>query len=199
MNAHYLNRGLLLLLICIIVMAQPVHAASPDEAMARAQFMVRQISAERDQLQTDKAGLQKQLDELQKKYDGLENKSVKSSGDMKQQFSQLREQYEAERKAHEETRATLASVMAEKNRLTDIASGQMQSLELCVANNRKLYDLNRGMLGEYEGKGVLDSLVQAEPFAGLSQVQIENLVDDIQYKLDDLRVNADVLTVEKTN
>ncbi|MDQ1363112.1 MAG: hypothetical protein QG652_972 [Pseudomonadota bacterium] len=196
MNTQYLNHGFMLLLACLML-AQPAHAA--DEAIARAQFMIRQISAERDQLQTDKAALQAQLDELQKKHESLENKSSKTSGDMKQQFTQLREQYEGERKSHETTRTTLAATVAEKNRLADIAAGQSQSLELCIGNNKKLYDVTRTMLGEYETKSMWDSLVQAEPFTGMTRIEVENLVDDMQYKIDDLRVNPDLLTLDKTN
>ena len=90
MKTQYQNHGFMLLLAGVLLLGQAVHAAPADEAMSRAQFMIRQISAERDQLQSDKAKIQKQLDEIQKKYDGLENKSSKSSGDMKQQFAQDR-------------------------------------------------------------------------------------------------------------
>jgi nitrate/nitrite-specific signal transduction histidine kinase len=199
MKTQYLNHGLLLLLGCVMTIMQPAHAAPPDEAMSRAQFMIRQISAERDQLQKDKAGLLKQVDELQKKYNGLEKNSSKTTGDMKQQFAQLRELYEAERKEHDATRTTLAAVTAEKYQLTEVASGQGQSLELCIGNNKKLYDITRNMLAAYEDKSAWDSLVQAEPLTGLSKIDIENLVDDTQYRIDDLRVNADILTNKISN
>jgi len=199
MNTQYLNHGFMLLAGCIMMFAQPLHAAPPDEAMQRAQFMIRQISAERDQLQADKASLQKQLDEIQKKYDGLENRSSKTSGDMKEQFSQLRVMYETERKEHETTRSALAAMVAEKNSVTDVAAGQTQSLELCIGNNRKIFDITRTLLTAYEDKSAWDSLMQAEPVSGMSQVEIENLVDDMQYKLDGLRINVDQLSVDKVN
>jgi len=198
MNTKNINHGFMLLLSCMMLAEQPVQAA-PDEAMARAQFMIRQISAERDQLQTDKAGLKQQLDALQKKYDGLESKSTRSSGDMKQQIAQLRTDLEAERKAHDLTREQLAAVITEKNSLTDVTATQAQNIELCIANNHKLYDINRTMLGKYEDKGVLDSLMQSNPVTGLTQVEIENLIDDTQYKLDDLRINKDLMTDTKIN
>lgn len=182
-----------------MMLAQPVHAAPPDEAMARAQFMIRQVSAERDQLQTDKASLQKQFDELQKKYDGLENRSSKTSGDMKEQFAQLRDLYETERKEHETTRASLATLIAEKNQLTDVAANQTQSLEMCIGNNKKIFEITSSLLTAYEDKSAWDSLMQAEPVTGMSQVEIENLVDDMQYKLDGLRLNVDQISVNKLN
>jgi len=161
--------------------------------------MIRQISAERDQLQAGLICLQKQLDEIQKKYDGLENRSSKTSGDMKEQFSQLRVMYETERKEHETTRSALAAMVAEKNSVTDVAAGQTQSLELCIGNNRKIFDITRTLLTAYEDKSAWDSLMQAEPVSGMSQVEIENLVDDMQYKLDGLRINVDQLSVDKVN
>lgn len=199
MKTQYQNHGFMLLLVGVLFMGQAVHAAPADEAMSRAQFMIRQISAERDQLQSDKASLKKQLDEIQKKYDGLENKSSKTSGDMKQQFSQLRELYETERKEHEATRTSLAATVAEKNQLTDVASGQGQSLEVCMNNNKKLYDVTQNMLTAYENKSAWDGLMQREPFTGLSQIEIENMVDDAQYNMDVLRVDAELLTNKTSN
>lgn len=197
MKTQYPNS--MLLLAGVLLMGQAVHAAPADEAMSRAQFMIRQISAERDQLQSDKASLKKQLDEIQKKYDGLENKSSKTSGDMKQQFTQLRELYETERKEHEATRTSLAAIVAEKNQLTDVASGQGQGLELCMNNNKKLYDVTQNMLTAYEDKSAWDGLMQREPFTGLSKIEIENMVDDTQYNIDVLRVNAELLTNKTSN
>jgi hypothetical protein len=199
MNTQYLNHGVMLLAGCIMMLAQPLHAAPPDEAMQRAQFMIRQISAERDQLQADKVGLQKQLDEIQKKYNGLENRSSKTSGDMKEQFSQLRVMYETERKEHETTRSALAAMAAEKNSVTDVAAGQTQSLEVCIGNNKKIFDITRALLTAYEDKSAWDSVMQAEPLAGLSQIKIENMVDDAQYHLDALRVDTDILKNTTSN
>ena len=199
MKTQYQNHGFMLLLVGVLFTGPAVHAAPADEAMSRAQFMIRQISAERDQLQSDKASLKKQLDEIQKKYDGLENKSSKTSGDMKQQFTQLRELYETERKEHEATRTSLAAIVAEKNQLTDVASGQGQGLELCMTNNKKLYDVTQNMLTAYEDKSAWDGLMQREPFTGLSQIEIENMVDDTQYNMDVLRVDAELLTNKTSN
>lgn len=198
MPTQYLNH-IFLLLLGSLLLVNPVHAAPPDEAMQRAQFMIRQISAERDQLQADKASLQKQLDEIQKKYDGLENRSSKTSGDMKEQFSQLRVMYETEHKEHETTRSALAAMVAEKNNVTDVAAGQTQSLELCIGNNKKIFEITRTLLTAYENKSAWDSVMQAEPLAGLSQIKIENMVDDAQYQLDALRVDTDILKNTTSN
>lgn len=199
MNRQNLNHVFMLLAACSMLFTQLVHAAPHDEAMQRAQFMIRQVSAERDQLQTGKASLQKQFDELQKKYNELENRSSKVSGDMKKQFSELRDMYENERKEHEATRASLASLIVEKNQLTDVATNQTQSLELCIGNNKKIFDITSSLLTAYEDKSVWDSLMQAEPVTGMSKVKIENLVDDMQYKLDGLRLNVDRISVNKLN
>lgn len=193
MHTYYLNHGFRLMLGCALLAVAPVYAA-PDEAMARAQFMIRQISAERDQLQTDRASLQQQLAELQKKYAGLETKNSKSSGDMQQQYAKLRDDLQAERSAHEASRAQLATAVSINNSCSDTVSHQSDMMTLCIGNNHKLYDINRTVLSRYENKNMLDSLIQADPVTGISQVAIENLIDDTQYKLDDLRLKNDSMT-----
>jgi len=187
----------LLWLAVFFMIATPVTAN--DDAMARAQYMLRQMNAEMIQLKAsqqsllaEKDALKKDFDKLQKKYDGLTSKSEKNKQAMKGKVSEIKQRYKEEVTAHNETRKQLKEIIQEKNRLFNVATEQTRSLDLCVGNNEKLYTINREILSQYEEKGVWDSVTQAEPFSGLTQVQIENLVDDYQYRLDDLRVGADL-------
>ncbi len=174
-------------------------AMANDDAMARAQYMLRQMNAEMVQLKAtqqtllaEKDALQKDFDQLQNKYEKLTSKSSANKQAMNDKVSELKQKYTEMVEQNNETRKQLSEVTQEKNRLYTVATEQTQAIDLCVNNNKKLYGINRELLGKYENKGVLDSLTQAEPFSRLSQVQIENLVDDYQYKLDDLRVGSDL-------
>lgn len=179
----------------VALLLQQSALAADKDATARMQFMIRQITAEKNQLAAEnqkklveKLALEQEMKSLQKKYDALvknaENKKTAMSGKIKD----LRDGLSAERQAHQETMGQLSEMASEKGRLFNIATEQIHAIDLCVSNNKKLYELNREILGQYENKGVWGAITQAEPITGLSQVQIENLVDDYQYKLDDLRV-----------
>jgi len=189
-----LNLFFMMLFLCV---AYP--AMANDEALARAQYMIRQMNAELTQLKTtnqtllaEKTSQEKELVALQKKYDKFTDKADKNKKAMKGQVVEIKQQYKDEIEAHAETRRLLAEKKQEKDELFKIATGQTETIDLCVGNNKKLYGINRELLAVYENKGVWDSVTQAEPFSRLSQVKIENLVDDYQYRLYDLRVDVDL-------
>jgi len=174
---------------------QPALAA--DEALARAQFMLRQMSAEKNQLAaenralaSEKQELQGKLAELEKKYHKLAKNSENSSTALSERIDSLQQKLKQEAQAHGEASGSLQQMTDEKNRLFSIARKQTDVIDLCVANNRKLYAIDQQLLGKYEEKGVWSALIQDEPFTGMKQVEIENLVDDYQYRLDDLRVEV---------
>jgi chromosome segregation ATPase len=161
--------------------------------------MIRQMNAELNQLKsekqallTEKQKLTKSQKKLNKKYDRLEKKSNKNKSSMKGLISDVREKYKSEVADHNVTRDQLKAMVLDKNRILGVANRQLQAVNTCVLNNKKLYEINQAVLGKYENKGFWDSVTQAEPFSGLSQVEIENLVDDYQYQLDDLRVESEL-------
>ena len=168
-----------------------------DDAIARAQYMLRQMNAEMVQLKAsqqsllaEKESLQKDFDQLQNKYEKLTSKSSKKQQAMSDQVSELKQKYIEIVEQHNEARKQLSEATQENDRLYAVASEQTKSIDLCVNNNKKLYEINHELLVKYENKGVWDSMTQAEPFSGLTPAQIENLVDDYQYRLDDLRVDS---------
>jgi len=184
-------------MMLFLVVSTP--AMANKDALSRAQYMIRQMNAELNQLKStnqtllaEKDALTKEYEKLQKKNDKLTNKSEKNKKALKGKVAEVRGQFKNEVKAHNETRRKLAKMTQEKDGLFKVATEQTQAIELCMANNKKLYEINLEVLSRYENKGVWDSVTQAEPFSRLSQVQIENLVDDYQYKMDDLRVEADL-------
>jgi chromosome segregation ATPase len=185
------------MLIILLQAGAPGLAQANNEALARAQFMLRQLDAEKNQLaaegktlKAENAELRDKLEALQKKYQKLEKKSAKSSNLMSDRLADTSQRLEQESIALDETSKKLQAMIAEKDRLFEIATEQTGAIDLCVSNNRKLYEINQQLLGKYEDKGVWSVLSQAEPFTGLKQVEIENLIDDYQYQLDDLRVEV---------
>lgn len=184
----------LLFMLCVLAIPS---AQANNEALAKAQFMLRQaaaekskLTAENQKLAAENATLSKRIAELEARYEKQKSSSAKKSAAQSQRYETTLKQLSEERDAHRETSAKLKQLGQEQQRVVGIAKHQVEAIELCVNNNRKLYDINRELLGQYEEKGVWGALTQAEPFTGLKQVEIENLVDDYQYRLDDLRVDA---------
>ena len=181
-------------ILIVILNVQPVHANK--DALARAQYMIRQINAELNQLKSFNEKLKiesKESDEkyslLESKYKNLSSKSSKNKKSLSGKIAGYREKLRQEVAAHNITKNLLSTEVQTKNRLLALSDMQKEKIKLCIANNNKLYDVTRDMLVRYENKGVWDSLTQAEPVSGLTQVEIENIVDDYQYVINDLYMN----------
>ena len=184
-----------LIFVLLLISASPAQANK--DALARAQYMIRQINAELNQLKSsnkknkaDMLLLEEENKSLKKKYTKLVNKSKKNKNSLSGKIAEIKKKYSTEVKSHNETRKQLQEVTFQKKRLSSIETAQKQKLNLCIGNNRKLYEVNLDILSKYENKDMWDSLVQSEPFTKLTQVEIENMVDDYQYSMDDLRVHA---------
>ena len=79
-------------------------------------------------------------------------------------------------------------------------SAKSREFQVCATNNVKLYHASLEMLDLYQKKGVADALQQDEPFIQLKRVQLENLVQDYKFKVEDLRVeNKSDAKASRTN
>jgi hypothetical protein len=84
-----------------------------------------------------------------------------------------------------ETRRTLEQTQGEARGLEAVKTRRERELALCEDNNRKLYELGRELMVLYERQGVGDVLARREPFTGLRQVEVENLMEAYRDKLDE--------------
>lgn len=189
--------------VLLLVLVVSPCANATNDAIARAQFMIRQLNAEKSRLTSenqsllaDKKMLETKLAKLEKKINRVEEQSKQSSQSMNGKLDELKQALSQEKDAHAETRQKLDAMTSEKQRLFGIAVDQTHVIDQCVGNNHKLYEATQELLGKYKNKGIWSVIKQDEPFTGIKQVEIENLVDDYQYRLDDLRVEDPVAKVE---
>jgi chromosome segregation ATPase len=154
-------------------------ADAEDQKVQRFQRMLRQVSQERDALQAENTRLKSEIEELNRKHAG-----VKKNSDAAQAKS--RESIAALNADLQQTTQNLHRTESEKNLLQETVVGQAQQLETCESHNVKLLQVNRDLLGQYENKGFFDSLMQREPIIGLKGVELENIVQDYQDRLDRL-------------
>lgn len=168
--------------------------AGSQKALQKAQFMLRQVTSE-------KADLQTQIDEQKKQVDSLtkELATAKSkSSDLQQQHQEKLSNTVAQWKQHDEKQSEQLSTLRDqlksesraRLKLEDGLKAQTNNFSTCYTNNQKLYAVNRELLDLYRRKGIVDTLKQKEPFTGLKEVEVENLIQDYQYQLDDLKIKT---------
>ena len=180
-----------LLLACLALHAGADEAGA-QKALAKAQFLLRQATGQNTELQQQVDTLKAQVAALTQKLD-----ESKTAAATRQQNAELHASETAAkwRDGNDKLAAQVAQLRGQLElsgrqnaELEQKLHAQSDNFSLCYANNKKLYDINRDLLEQYARKGVLAAVKQSEPFTGIERVKVENLVQDYQYKLDDLRV-----------
>ncbi len=162
------------------MMADTARAAdAADQKVERMQRMLRQVSQERDSLQAENTRLKSEIEELNRKNVGAKKSSDAALAKSRESNATLSTELQR-------TEQNLRQIQTDKDLLQETVVGQAQQLETCESHNVKLLQVNRNLLGQYENKGFFDSLMQREPITGLKGVELENIVQDYQDRLDRL-------------
>lgn len=162
-----------LLVMGLVLLSSMARAEQADpKALAKAQHMLRQISGERDALQAEITQLKAELGTVKAKKSNSDGALVKSKESLR------------------EIQENLDKTLAEKQVAEASATERGRQLEQCTIKNTKLYELNGELLQRYANKGVMDAMARREPFTGLKRVEMENLLQDFQSKLDEQRVST---------
>jgi hypothetical protein len=174
-------------------------AAQGDEqkALAKSQYMLRQISAEKAELEKKNKDITSQLEaakaELAKKdalITSTQKLLVATEDRNKQQVDALQSQKQQTLQQEQELKRSNALVAHQKSNIETRLDMQKQNFGLCLQNNHKLYEINRELLGKYENKGFSAILKQKDPFVARQQVEVENLVQEYQYRNEDALVEG---------
>ena len=172
----------MLLAVSATLVVAPVAARAADaqdQKVLRVQRMLRQVSQERDAALAEVARLKAEIEQLNRKHAGARKNSDAA-------LVKFRESIAALNADMQQTTQNLRRAESERSLLQETLVGQAQQLETCESNNVKLLQVNRDLLGQYENKGLFDSLMQREPVTGLKGVELENIVQDYQDRLDRL-------------
>jgi hypothetical protein len=84
----------------------------------------------------------------------------------------------------------LAQTESEKMQTELQLADNRQDLKQCRTHNGSLYTLGREMMQKYHDKSCQDALAQAEPFTGLKQIEVENLMETWRDQLDREKLGA---------
>lgn len=188
---------------------------NPEQALVRAQALLRQVSAEKQQLEVENAKLQAEIASLDKelaaaearlKETGLDlasrqressrlnDRLVLLQGRLERTEERLREAVDAYRNTSRELRQAQLDGTDLDSRLAETRA----ALDDSERKNLALYQANVELLKLYKKKGPLDALFQKEPVTGLKQVQIENIVQEYQFQLEDSLTDANRTRLDST-
>lgn len=171
-----------LFLLCIIFSDA---FAQGNNALAKAQYMIRQINAEKTALKQENSTLKKQLDELKKKVGGLEKESKNNSSALQSRLKAERQKSASSSQSLLQLGDELRAANDSKKILQNSVKQYSESLDLCIANNKSIYDIANKMTKE----GLWKPARKSEPFLQLGRVKMENLAQDYQYEINDLLIN----------
>jgi len=176
-----------------------------DAALAKAQYLLRQISMEKDALQAENAQIKDEVEKRDKKIQVLSkkikntNKSLSSSRNtlgkyqevvtaQRTRMVEMRDKFQKLVDKYKELVAALRLVEEERASIQKAKQAGLRMLDGCADKNQKLSQINTELLKKYRDKGVWDAIMQKEPVTQLKQVEIENYIEDMQYRIERLKV-----------
>jgi len=201
---RWLN-GASVALICALAATAGAQQARDDGGAARLQAMVSQLTNEKTQLQAENKDAKAKLDaanadlkkvrdqnaDLQKRLSQNEaalTQSTAANTRSADQAAQQRARMDELVKQFRETIENLRQTELERNQLKTTLAARESVLNQCVANNDKLFATGNEILDRYENKGCFSSVREKEPFTQVKRVQLQNLVDEYRWKLEDQKL-----------
>lgn len=184
----------ILALSLLVAYAPGVHAAGDEQkaALAKSQYMLRQLTSEKAEVEKKNKELDEANKTLKTQLDKLQNELSIKNTQLSQWQAKAQEQQDALVKTQQasgqqqkELERSAALINHQKTNIESRLQTQRANLGLCMENNRKLYDINKELVANYQNKGFWAVAKQKEPFTGKQQVEIEKLAQEFQYRLDD--------------
>lgn len=158
-----------------------------EDALRKAQYIIRQLNQE-------KSGLQKQLTELQMKVDALEKeqnvaenslaKSRHNNQRLAERMQSDAEKYKTLLGLYREKVNTLRQANADNQYLVRAVEEREQWIEECHERNQGLFTANSDLLARYKRAATRFD----EPITGIGTVSVENEAQEYRFRLEDLQV-----------
>ena len=148
-------------------MTQQLHQAQDDQAAILAQKAV--AEGERDALKKQLSAAQAEIARF--KHDGQKVSAVE--GDLAKAKDALNQANNA-----------ATQNKSEYDKLQSASESAKIVLEACEAKNKQLLDVSREILTAYENFDFVDSVSAREPFLRLKRVELENLAQGYQDRID---------------
>jgi chromosome segregation ATPase len=200
-----MNRAIVTLTLCLMAASSHAQVQRSGNADARVAQQLQQLANEKVSLQAENNKLKQELEQvkaqLQKSSSTakeLENRNrvlQASSASRTTNNQQAEEQLERTRAQTQElvtkfreTAQTLRDVETDRATAKSQLAAKEREYKVCVDRNAGLYELNDEVLDRMEDRGFWSQLAEREPFTRLKRTQLENLIDDYRYRVEELRV-----------
>ena len=200
-----MNRTIVALTLCLLAVAAQAQTQRSGNADARVAQQLQQLTREKVALQAENNKLKQELEqvkaqlqksasaskELETRNRALQSASTNRAGSDQQTEAQLertRGQLQELVTKFRETAQTLRDVETDRATAKSQLAAKEREFKVCVDRNAALYQLNDEVLDRMEDRGFWSQLAEREPFTKLKRTQLENLIDDYRYRVDELRV-----------
>lgn len=179
-------------------------AGGSDQALRKAQALLRQVAQEKTRLEGENVKLLAEIDALKGQLKRAQATLEETSGALEtasQSNATLSARLGASQSRVEQTEDQLRDVVAKykeldgehreltavREELDQTVAVKTREISECEGKNIRMFEANVELLGHYAGKTAWDALAQREPFTGLKQVEIENILQEYRFKLEDLQ------------
>ncbi len=177
--------------------AAPRAESANNKVVVKLQTIVRDMTAERDLLKTEKEKLSTEIDQVKKDKSAAVLVATSVEERLNGELSAQKSSGDEVRNKLEQTHAKLLEVIDKYNALNkaknelgvlhvNLESTQKQTeanLQSCEGKNIKLYEAGKEVLNTYDNNGVMDVLLKAEPVLQFKSVEMETIVQEYEDKL----------------
>ena len=193
------------LMVTILLAFTFSNSVSASDIDVKDRHELRRMQLQLAAAKQEKVELTARVEELQKQMEEMKSKSVvlgKKTGAGRKLITDLTEKIEETDKKlqeltllHSETSQTLQKTQTEKDQERKRLDGEVQ---ICEKKNTALYGLSIELIEKYRSKGVVASILQAEPFTQLERVRVDNLLQDYKEKAEGAKMVSSVKTEQIT-
>jgi hypothetical protein len=189
MKKFQIGLGVLVFVLSTVAFA---NGDTNKAALAKSQFMLRQVTAEKVEIEKKSKALELENIEIKKQLEKLQRDvlvKAKEVDQVKARVDEQQSQYALSQSASSEQQKELKRALdisnLQKVNLEKRVSAIQSNMSLCVTNNKQLFELNKELLAAYEKKGVWSVVKKNEPFIGSQKVKAEKYAQEFQYRLDE--------------
>lgn len=188
--------------------AQPKQSDAAQQALKKAQGVLKQLNEEKAALEADKktlsdekAALQTQVEKLEsalKQIPSLQSEIAtqksavdslrNSNGALNSQLSRSQASERELNKKLQETVAQAKLIQTDNQILISAVQERERWIGRCGEKNRDVIAAANELSAKYQSKSAWATLSEIEPFTGIGNVQTQNTLQDYQFKLEDLKV-----------
>ena len=167
------------------------------EALRTLTLRLRSAETERNNLLSDKAQLEQEKKTLTAKVDTLNKQAAADKEQLDAVMAKMKELDDAReslakwKAAYEQLTTTAQKSEAERAKLASESVMLKRKVEDRERKNLELFKLANEILTRYEKFGLGEALAAKEPFARITRVKLETLVQDYQDKIADQRVKPE--------